>query len=135
MSQEPTVKRHPVDFDYNAINPDFLHRMARIAAYAAEKYGSWEQYRDARLRGDKSPINHIFGHLKAFRLGERYDRFDGDPRWHLVAVAYNCMMEYFYVTKYGFEKHPLTVEEADVGTETHGPSGEVLVKGARRSRG
>jgi hypothetical protein len=109
MDNEP--KRVPVDFRYDAVNPTFLHWMARIGAYASEKYGAWEQYAGARLIGEKSPINHIFDHLRKYQIGELYDHFDGDTRWHLVAVAYNAMMEFYYHTRWGHAKHPLTIEE------------------------
>jgi hypothetical protein len=105
MTADP--KRVAVDYRYDAINPDFLKWLARIGGYAAEKYGSWEQYRDARLTGEKSPVNHIYEHLRSFVTGEAYDHFDGDVRWHLVAVAYNAMMEFYYVTRYGAVRHPL----------------------------
>jgi hypothetical protein len=107
------VKREPVDFDYAAVNPTFLHMMARIGAYAAEKYGAWEQYTGARLVGDKAPVNHIFDHLRKYVQGERYDHFDGDPRWHLVAVAYNAMMEFWYHSRFGFAPHPLTLPKEE----------------------
>ncbi len=108
---ETKVKRVPVDYRYDCINLTFLKWMAKIGAYATEKYGAWEQYRDARLVGEKSPVNHIYEHLRQFAAGERYDHFDGDVRWHLVAVAYNAMMEFYYVTKYGHVPHPLMTQE------------------------
>jgi hypothetical protein len=100
-------------YRYDALNPTFLKWMAKIGAYAAEKYGSWEQYRDGRLEGEKSPVNHIHEHLRAYVMGEPHDHFDGDVRWHLVAVAYNAMMEFFYCTKWGHVPHPLTVSERE----------------------
>lgn len=106
-------RRVPVDFRYDALNPTFLKWLARIGSYAAEKYGAWEQYREARLTGEKSPVNHIYEHLRSFQMGEPYDHFDGDVRWHLVAVAYNAMMEFYYVTRFGFVKHPLDHEVSD----------------------
>lgn len=113
MSKEK-VKRVPVDFVYTALNPLFLKWMARIGSYASEKYGTWDQYTEARLEGEKSPVNHIYEHLRQFQSNERYDHFDGDVRWHLVAVAYNAMMEFFYVSKFGPVKHPLVVREEPV---------------------
>ena len=109
MNTEP--KRVPVDFRYDALNPNFLHWMARIGAYADQKYGAWQQYTGARLVGEKSPVNHIFDHLRKYQMGEPYDHFDGDVRWHLVAVAYNSMMAFWYHTKWGPETHPLKIEE------------------------
>ena len=110
------AKRVPVDFRYDAINPAFLKRMAQLAGYAAQKYGSWEQYRTTRLTGEKSPFNHIFEHLRQYQAQERYDHFDGDPKWHLVAVAYNAMMEFYYHAKFGPEVHPLHIEPVPTRT-------------------
>jgi hypothetical protein len=104
-------KRVPVDFRYDAINPTFLHWMAKIGSYAAQKYGAWEQYTGARLVGEKSPVNHIFDHLRKYQLDEKYDHFDGDPRWHLVAVAYNAMMEFYCYSRWGHVRHPLTMDD------------------------
>ena len=104
-------KRDPVDFRYDAINPTFLKWMAKIGAYADQKYGAWEQYTKARLTGEKAPVNHIYEHLRQYVAGEPYDHFDHDARWHLVAVAYNAMMAFYYHSKWGPEKHPLTIDE------------------------
>ena len=94
------VERVPVDYAYNSLNWDFLKDMARVAAYAAKKYGSAEQYADGVLTGDADPINHIAEHLRQFMSGEPHDRF-GTPQdpareFHLAAIAYNAMMAYFY---------------------------------------
>lgn len=101
------VKRDPVLFDYTGLNWDFIRKMARIPLHAAEKYGSWDQYKDARLTGEKSPINHAIDHLAKYMNGEPYDRWDNDVEWHLVAAAYNCMMEFFYKRRFGHVLHPL----------------------------
>ena len=109
MAEE--VKRVSVDYRYDAVNPTFLKMLARIGAYADQKYGAWEQYTKARLVGDKSPVNHIQEHLRAFVAGEPYDHFDGDVRWHLAAIAYNAMMSFYYYSKWGPEVHPLHIEK------------------------
>jgi len=96
MKFPPAVTREPVAFNYLALWPQFLRSLGMLAQHAAEKYGSWEQYRDARLVGEKSPINHIYEHVSLYREQAPYDRFDKHPRWHLVAVTYNAMMEFFY---------------------------------------
>lgn len=106
----PKPKREPVDFDYTALNWDFLRGLAWIPMHAAEKYGSWEQYRDARLAGEKSPVNHAIEHLRKYMLGEPYDKRDGNIRWHLVAAGYNVMMEFYYLAKFGHVAHPLKVD-------------------------
>ena len=103
------AKRIPVDYRYDGLNPNFIKLMAQIAAYAAEKYGATEQYTESRLIGEKSPINHIYEHLRQYQTGESYDHFDGDLRYHLAAIAYNAMMEYFYHTKWGHLQNPLVM--------------------------
>lgn len=101
------VKRAPVNFDYQAINPDMMKGLAMIAGYAAEKYGSWDQYLNERLVGEKSPINHAYEHLRAFVSYEPYDHFDGHPRWHLIAAIYNLMMELGYHDMHGELLNPI----------------------------
>lgn len=91
--------RVPVDYDYNGLEPEFLHMMAQITAYADKKYaiyGGWTNYKKARLEGEKSPINHIYAHLGNYREKVPYDHFNGNHIWHLVAIAYNAMMEFWY---------------------------------------
>ena len=83
---------------YDALNPDFLEALALLAGHAKEKYGSWEQYQDGRLKGNHSPITHIQAHHIQYRQAKPYDRFDKSKKWHLVAIAYNAMMEFFYET-------------------------------------
>lgn len=89
--------RGTVAYDYNAINPDFLEGLAMIAMHATEKYGSWEQYRNGRLTGNKAPLTHVFSHVMDYRRQRGYDRFDGQIKWHLIAAAYNLMMEFTYI--------------------------------------
>ena len=112
MSNESTdqATRVPVDYCYDALNPAFLKMLARIAAYANVKYGSWSQYTKSRLMGEKDPVNHMQEHLRCYVMGEPYDFFDRDPRWHLAAIAYNAMMEFYYHSKWGPEVHPLHIE-------------------------
>lgn len=125
----PDVRRDPVNYDYECINPEFLKWMAMIGPYAAEKYGSWHQYTGARLVGEKSPMNHIQEHKRAFQMGEPYDHFDKDPRWHLAAIGYNAMMEFFFTSKFGLIKHPLLISPNSAsrcicgGAVTEGPKG------------
>jgi len=92
------VKREEVGFKFQFLNWDFLRDMARICKYAEEKYGSTDQYCDGPLEGDKAPTNHICDHLADYLTGKPHDKF-GDRRFHLVAIAYNAMMEYFYLSR------------------------------------
>ena len=100
------VTRVPVDYIYTAIHPHFLKALAKIAAYANEKYGSWDQYLPERLVGEKDPLNHVYEHLRQYQCGEAYDHFDGDLKWHLAAAAYNLMMCWHYHGKFGHIPHP-----------------------------
>jgi len=97
---EGNVKRQPVNFRYDSLNWEFLKLLAEIGHYASEKYGSPEQYTNGRLEGEKSPINHIPEHLRSYIAREPHDHF-GDIKYHLAAIAYNCMIEYFYLTHGG----------------------------------
>lgn len=95
------VVRVPVKYRYDALHPDFLKCMAEIGAYADQKYGSWAAYLRERMTGDADPINHIYEHLREFRMREKYDHFDGDVRRHLIAIAYNAMMAWVAETRWG----------------------------------
>lgn len=103
--------RHPVNFRYDALNPEFEKMLAMIASYADEKYTDCHLYAKLpdRLRGEKSPINHMREHLRQYIMQEPYDKFDGDLGWHLAAVAYNAMMELFYLRRFGPVKHALVL--------------------------
>ena len=110
------LTRMPVDFRYDALNPEFEKMLAMIASYADGKYGDCHLYAKLpdRLRGEKSPVNHMREHLRQYMAGELYDHFDGDRAWHLAAIAYNAMMELFFLRKFGFELHTLTQPANDL---------------------
>jgi hypothetical protein len=110
----PKVTRVPVNFNYTGLNFDFLKLMAEIPPYADEKYTSFAQYTHERLTGEKSPANHMIEHLRQYMAGEPYDKFDGDVGRHLVAVAYNAMMEFYYLKKFGWKAHPLALPKPEV---------------------
>lgn len=107
--------RHPVNYRYDALNPEFEKMLAMIASYADEKYGDCHLYArlEERLRGEKSPINHMREHMRQYVMQEPYDKFDGDLGWHLAAIAYNAMMELFYLRKFGTVKHGLVLEHRE----------------------
>jgi dATP/dGTP diphosphohydrolase len=85
---------------YDILDPLFLEMLAKIADYGAKKYGdlNWQK---SRLSGDKGPINHIYKHLKSYRTKEPYDHLElGEGHeWHLAAIAFNAMMEFYYSLK------------------------------------
>ncbi len=94
---------HPIRYDI--LDPDFLEDLAKIADYGAKKYGdlNWQL---SRLTGDKGPINHIYKHLGSYRKNEPYDHEElgTSKSLHLAAIAFNAMMEYYWVKKE--EKEP-----------------------------
>lgn len=92
------AKREPVDYRHDALYPEFLNFMARMAGYAGLKYSNPLQYLGSRLKGPDGPINHAKNHIGEFQLGKPHDHFGADIRWHLVAAAYNLMMEFIYIS-------------------------------------
>lgn len=82
---------------YDILIPRFLDDMARIAYYGAKKYGDFN-WQISKLEGDKSSVNHMYKHLTSYRLNEPYDHEElGTQRsLHLVAIAFNAMMEYYW---------------------------------------
>jgi len=111
---EASAARQPVDYRRDAIHPEFERGLALIAGYAGTKYKDPLQYFKSRLTGDRGPVNHALNHLGQYRRGEPHDHFGPDPRWHLLAAAYNLMMEFGYVSAgnepdiWPFQFDPLT---------------------------
>jgi phosphoenolpyruvate synthase/pyruvate phosphate dikinase len=93
---EEKVKRHPVDYRFDGLNWNFIKILAEIAHHAESKYGTPEQYADGRLEEEKSPMNHIGEHYRMYCAREVHDHF-GDLDHQLAAIAYNAMMEYYYL--------------------------------------
>jgi hypothetical protein len=71
--------------------------MARLAAVGAKKYGDFNWHK-SRLTGDRSPINHIREHLRQYQQNVPYDHTEltNERKGHLVAIAFNAMIEYWY---------------------------------------
>ena len=95
-NKEQGVNRVKVNFDYEGLNWDFIKLLAEIAAYARGKYGSIEQYADVYPKGEQSPLNHIAEHMRQYMARELHDKF-GDLKHQLAAIAYNAMMEFYYL--------------------------------------
>lgn len=119
-NKNPTAARANVSYRYDILAPEFLHCMAMLAEYGAEKYGelNWQL---SRLEGGKSPINHMMKHIQEYRMNTKYDHFDGSIKWHLVAIAFNAMMEFWYEEKYnGITKTKGTSSDTQEETSTAG---------------
>lgn len=95
-NKEKGINRQPVSFDYQGLNWDFIKLKAEIAAYAKQKYGSVEQYAEVYPVGEQSPMNHIAEHMRQYLAREPHDKF-GTLKHHLAAIAYNAMMEFYYL--------------------------------------
>jgi hypothetical protein len=105
------VKRPASDVIFTALNPEFLRRMAAIAGNSRDRHGTWDNYTAERYDEDRSCVSHAIDHLMHYLSNDKFDRFDGDVRWHLVAAAYNCMMHFYYHGKFGAEPSPWTDSE------------------------
>lgn len=94
------AKRDSVDYLYTALNWNFIKLMAQIAQYAEGKFndsGGAPNYAiNDRLKGEKSPLNHIIEHYRQYITKVPYDKQDHQIIWHLAAIAYNAMMEAQY---------------------------------------
>ncbi len=103
-AEREEVKRVPVAYRYDAIWPEFLKLMANIGGIADAKYkhlGGVFNYIKVRLDGEAGPINHIYEHLREYREKIPYDNHvSGDLAYHLAAIAYNAMMEFYYLRNY-----------------------------------
>lgn len=100
--------RAPVDYRYDLLDSDFLHCIAQIGAYGAQKYGDFN-YQKNRLTSDKSPMNHVQMHIHQYKLGILHDHFK-TRKHQLAAAAFNLMMEFFYLEhpeKYGEKDDPI----------------------------
>lgn len=89
------AQRNPVDYRYDLLDKRFFHLVAQIAHYGAEKYGD-KNWQKSRLVGGKSPINHIYDHLRQYDLGMMHDKFQSLGH-QLAAIAFNAMMEFYYL--------------------------------------
>ncbi len=103
-------KRKPVEYLFQSLNFACLRNLTRIAQYSTEKYGSFDQYVDGPLHGEKSPINHAMNHIAEYCEGKLHDHF-GDRKMQLVAAMYNLMMEYKYL-EMGIAEEPNRVNKS-----------------------
>ncbi len=97
LKDETEAKRNPSAYRYDVIAASFLEAMASIGAYGAITYGDFNWHK-SRLEGDKGPINHIYKHLTSYREAMPYDHLEvgKDRKFHLAAIAFNAMMEWWY---------------------------------------
>lgn len=101
MDLHSQAKRDSVQYRYDVLYWDFIHAMAEIGHIGAEKYGDLN-YQQPGLTREKSPVNHMANHLRHYINKDNYDHpemnfvFTNDPKYHLAAIAFNAMMEYYH---------------------------------------
>lgn len=101
VNTEPHLFREYVTEEpgFGRLSPQFVRELAEIAHYATDKYGEWS-YTKPGFVGAMSPYNHAFAHLVDYLRGKPNDR--GHPtNSHLCHAAYNCMIEYWHITRGG----------------------------------
>lgn len=89
------AKRLPVDFDYTTLYRPFLHAMAQIGHYGAVKYGR-DNWMLSPWTNDKSPQNHLEGHLTELAHGKPHDHFH-TLRHQIAAIGFNAMMMFYWM--------------------------------------
>ena len=103
-AEKQKAQRLDLGIRYDLLLPEFLRAMARIGQYGAEKYGE-PNYQKSRMTGKDGPPNHILAHLNRYMLREGYDHeaIGTDRKYHLAAIAFNAMMEWFYEEHFSSE--------------------------------
>lgn len=95
------TKRLPVDYLYTCLDWSFIRAMAKVGHRSAtkrEENMAWiPGYMEKPHTGDKAPINHLVNHTTDYILRKNHPM--GCPKWHLVAIAWNAMMEFFWYEK------------------------------------
>lgn len=96
-TENPQATRTPLNVRYDLLEASFLRAMAQVGQHGAEKFGEGN-YKLSRMKGKDSPANHIMNHLGSYMLHEQYNHpeIGHDRKYHLAAIAFNAMMEYFY---------------------------------------
>lgn len=112
LQKEKLAKRDKVSYRYDVLYWNFIHAMAEIGHFGAEKYGNLN-YRQPGLTRGKSPINHIANHLRNYIEDIEYDHTEvgNQKKYHLAAIAFNAMMEFYYEDQRTKEPNASTTKE------------------------
>lgn len=92
---------------FQHLDVDFLRVMNAIGDHGSKKHGD-QSFQARKLRGDgredydrlrtSENARHAREHFEAYTLGEVHDHF-GDLESQLGAVAFNAMMEFYFLQK------------------------------------
>ena len=95
------TKRKSVDYLFTCLDWNFIKDLAKLGHWSGirrkENMNLKPGYMENRYTGDKSPINHMINHTTEYICGNEHPL--GSPKWHLVAIAFNAMMEFFWYDK------------------------------------
>jgi len=93
-------KRKEVDYLFTCLDWNFIKALGQLGKSgqkSQEDEGNIPNYQKVRRTGDKSNINHLINHITSYICKEPHPL--GSRKWHLVAIAFNAMMEFFWVNK------------------------------------
>ena len=95
LERELAAKPSPYEF----LNPDFLELMNDIGRLGHEKFGDdaieANGDRTRKLPRHQANMLHAYRHITAYEDGVKHDHF-GDLKHQLAAVAFNCMLEFWF---------------------------------------
>lgn len=93
--------RVPVNYNFQSLYWSFIKHMAIVGKWGGDKRGESgignPTYMNAPYLGDKSPLNHMAHHMTEYILNKPHTL--GSTKWHLVAIAFNAMIEFFWFEK------------------------------------
>lgn len=83
------------DEEFELLDREFINEMVYLGKAGCRQHDddTWKE----PTRPKRSPVNHMAGHLWQYTSGHKHDL--GDRRYHLVAIAYNAMMEFYWMTR------------------------------------
>lgn len=80
---------------YDTIYWSFIRAMAQVGTIGVEKYGL-DNYKDPK--NTRNSFNHILEHCNNFieRIPYDHTAIGTDRKYHLAAIAFNAMIEYYH---------------------------------------
>ena len=86
--------RDTISARFDLIPGDVLQMVAEVFGHGAQKYGD-SNWKESRLKGADSPINHALKHINLYNAGIPDDESD-DPNIHMSHAIVNLMFELYY---------------------------------------
>ena len=81
--------------DLDIIDVNFLKALVENGILGCRQHNdtTWKQ----ENRPERDPFEHLLGHAEKYQNSEQHEL--GDETYHLVAIAYNAMMEYYWAVR------------------------------------